>query len=177
MLKAGQKVLVHYAGQLENGYEFVNTWLVHEPVAVTVGDGALLPAFERALAELGRGERCTITVPAAEAYGEYDERAVVEVPTANFPHADELPVGSYIAFRVGQDTARAKVLGVSDGVVRVDCNHELAGHDLTFEIELVDDGTADAIDEELEAAGCGCDRLRESLVGCSHDHGHGHGCA
>ena len=170
MLKKGQKVLVHYAGQLENGYEFVNTWLVHEPIAVTIGDGALLPAFERALVELGRGERCTVTVPAAVAYGAYDEHLVIEVPITNFPYADELPVGSYIAFQVGQGTARAKVLEVSDGFVRVDCNHELAGHDLTFEIELVDDGTSDAVNEELEATGCGCDRLRESLVGCGHDH-------
>ena len=170
MLKTGQRVVINYAGELENGYEFVNTWLAHVPVELVIGDGTLLPAFERALVGLARGERCTVTVPAQEAYGEYDPSAVIEVPAANFPHADELPIGSYIGFETDQGAARVKVLGVAGGMVRVDCNHELAGHDLTFEIELVDDGTGDAIDDELEASGCGCDKLRESLVGCSHDH-------
>jgi len=175
MLQDGQSVAFNFAGQLEDGYEFANTWLLHEPARAVIGDGSLLPAFEQALRNLSCGERCTVTVPAAQAYGAYDPNLILTVPAANFANAAELPIGSFIGFATELGTARAKVLEVADGLVRVDCNHELAGRDLTFEIELVDDGAMSAMEQENAASGCGCDKLRESLAGhegcgCGHTH-------
>lgn len=175
MLVRGQKVSFNFAGQLEDGCEFANTWLLHEPAVAVIGDGSLLPVFEQALCTLSCGERCSITVPASDAYGEYDPTLVVTAPAANFANMEELPIGSYIEFSIAQGSARVRVLDVADGLVRLDCNHELAGHDLSFEIELVDDGKQQAIDQEGSTTGCGCNKLRESLVGhdacgCSHNH-------
>lgn len=179
MIATGQKVQIQYAGTLENGYDFVNTWLNGGPVEVTVGQDAFLPAFERALRGLGRGERAVITIPMEDAYGPYDERNVIELPLASIPRGDELPVGSFVTVQTEAGQARVKVVSVENGVVKIDCNHELAGHDLTFEIELVRDGTETLVESEAHSTGCGCgcDKLKEQLMGetctCGHTHEHG----
>ena len=171
-MKPGHRIEINYAGWLEDGAEFVNTWLSPDSVTVTLGSNGLLPAFEAQLLTMGRGERKTFTVPCEEAYGPYDPRGIVSVPTKSFPNARELPVGRYIAFTVGSAPARAKVVSVDGDTVVFDTNHELAGHDLRFEVELVDDGESTAIDREGDSTGCGCNRLRESLGGCDHHHHH-----
>ena len=165
MLEPGQKVAINYAGQLDNGYEFVNTWLSPDPVTVEIGSGGLLPAFERELATMERGERKRFVIPCASAYGARDPEAVVTVAKDGFPHADELPVGAYIEFDLPEGRARAKVVEVGGETVTFDLNHELAGYDLSFEVELLDDGKGTALDSELSATGCGCNKLRETLTG------------
>ena len=165
MLKAGQQVKINYAGQLEDGYEFVNTWLMPDPVTVEIGNSGLLPAFERELVTMTRGTRKKFKIPCALAYGAHDPSAVITIPAEGFPHADELPVGAYIEFDIPGGRARAKVLAADTETLTFDCNHELAGHDLTFEVELVDDGTVSVMDQEMGATGCNCDRLRKTLSG------------
>lgn len=174
MLQFGQKVEINYAGFLEDGTEFVNTWLSPDSVSVTIGQSGLLPAFEQALVDMHRGQRKTIDIPCEQAYGSFDESAVITVAKAGFPHADELPVGEYIEFDMAGGTGRARVVAVDDETIVFDCNPELAGHDLRFEIELVDVEGSTALDQESEATGCGCDRLRESL-GAHHRHDDAHG--
>lgn len=173
MLEKGQTVEINYAGQLEDGYEFVNTWLMPDAVKVTIGASGLLPAIEQELITMTRGERRTIEIPCADAYGEYDPTSLIAVPTATFPHAEDLPVGAYIEFNMAGGRGRARVLEMNDETILFDCNHELAGHNLRFEVELVDDGTGKAMDQELDATGCGCNKLREALSDdCCCDHHH-----
>lgn len=178
MLRKGQKVLIQYAGEIENGNTFVNTWVNGGPVEVTVGSGEFLPLFELALMKLERGQRTTVHIPASQAYGAYDESNVIRVPKAQIPHADELPVGSFVSMMTEIGQVRVKVAAVEDGEVVFDCNHELAGHDLTFEIELMRDGTETPVEEEAapHSCGCGCDKLKEQLThdGCACDHNHDH---
>ncbi len=171
-MENGQRVEINYAGWLEDGAEFVNTWLSPGAVPVVIGNGDVLPAFEAQLRTMERGERKTFTVPCKDAYGPYDPRGVVRVSAKDFPNANELPVGRYIEFAVGGASARAKVISADEDAVVFDTNHELAGHDLRFEVELVDDGESTAIDQERDSTGCGCNRLRESLGGCEHHHHH-----
>ncbi|MGN0077346.1 MAG: peptidylprolyl isomerase [Coriobacteriales bacterium] len=173
MLAAGQKVEINYSGQLEDGTEFVNTWLMPDSVPVVLGSSGLLPAFERELLGMQRGQRRSFTIPCEEAYGPYDPAGVISVPAEGFPHADELPVGQFIEFNMAGGRGRARVLGIQDGQILFDTNHELAGHDLSFEVELVDDGSSTALDQEGGSSGCGCNRLRESLGSsceCPHHH-------
>ena len=174
MLERGQTVAINSAGGLEDGTEFVNTWLVPDSVAITIGASGLLPAFEEQLLPMENGMRRTFSIPCEKAYGAYDPAGVISVAANTFPHASELPVGQYIEFSISGGKARAKVLAIEDGQVLFDTNHELAGHDLSFEVELVDDGTTTALEAEGSSTGCGCNRLRESLGKCDCNHGHAH---
>lgn len=59
-------------------------------------------------------------------------------PSRASPHAESLPVDNYIVVETPEESLRVKVLGFKDGYVYLDHNHELAGEDLYFEIELLD---------------------------------------
>lgn len=177
MLEQGQRVQIQYAGTLENGQDFVNTWINGGPIEVTIGKNEFLPLFDQALRTLARGDRTTVRIPAEQAYGAYDPDNIVMVPKGKIPDSDNLPVGSYIALRTDMGQVRVKVASVDEDVVVLDCNHELADHDLTFEIELVRDGNETLIDRERSSTGCGCgcDKLKEQLSGnccCEHNHDH-----
>ncbi|MBQ1449309.1 MAG: FKBP-type peptidyl-prolyl cis-trans isomerase [Eggerthellaceae bacterium] len=172
-MHSGQKIVIHCAGTLEDGYVFMDTWAGNNPLTVTIGSGQIPPSVERRLMDLGRGQRSVFTLPPSEAYGEYDPSLVFEVPADAIPNAQDLPVGGFIMVQTDQGHARLKVLAVEGGMVRFDQNHELAGRDITFEVELVSDGTETAIDLERSSKGCSCGALRKSLTGdtcCHSDH-------
>lgn len=164
-MQQGQQVVIHCAATLEDGYVFMDTWAGNNPLTITIGSGQLPSGVELRIMNLIRGQRDVFTLPPAEAYGEYDPSLVFEVPSASIPNAQDLPVGGFITVQTDLGQARLKVLSVEGGVVRFDQNHELAGHNVTFETELVSDGTESAIDLERSAKGCSCGALRESLSG------------
>lgn len=138
MIEAGEKVRVHYVGTLEDGTEFDSSRRRGRPLEFTVGARQMIPGFERVVSEMGEGDRVSVTIPAAEAYGAYDESLVEAVPEAEFPRAARLPVGRYVTMPAPGGAARVRVDRIEDGVVYLDHNHELAGHDLTFDIELLE---------------------------------------
>ena len=94
-------------------------------------------------AELECKETKMVRIPAAEAYGEWDERRVQSIAADNqvmvIIDAKDLPVGKTIHVQgPGGRPQPVKVLSVDDKVAKLDMNHELAGKDLTFEITLVE---------------------------------------
>ncbi|WP_165172451.1 peptidylprolyl isomerase [Adlercreutzia sp. ZJ242] len=176
MVSPGQKLVIHVAGTLADGYVFVDTWTHNAPLEVTLGDGQLPQGLERVIATMRRGERRVVELAAKDAYGERDESLVFDVPASAVPHAEDLPVGGFIMADAGGGPLRLKVLKVEGGRVWLDQNHELAGRPVTFEVELVRDGTESAVDVEQSARGCSCGALRESLAGGACRHEHHHGC-
>ena len=132
----GDTVLVHYTGTLADGSEF-DTSRGRDPLSFTLGEGSVIPGFETAVAELEVGENVTITVPAAEAYGERIDDAKQEVPLDAF--GESLPQVGWGVELQGPDGQRvnAMVANIGDEFVTLDFNHPLAGEDLTFELELV----------------------------------------
>ncbi|MGV8083983.1 MAG: peptidylprolyl isomerase [Coriobacteriia bacterium] len=138
MADKGQLACVRYKGFLDDGTVFDSTDGI-EPLEFVIGSGAVIPGFEKAVLGMAKGESTKVTIPCAEAYGEYCEDAVQTAPAATIPNAGELPVGETIYFNApdGQ-CVPAKVLKIEQGLVYFDFNHRLAGKDLTFEITLVD---------------------------------------
>ena len=100
--------------------------------------GQMIPGFDAAVKDMVLGEKKTVKIPAAQAYGEYNPQAVQRVPVANIPNADQLPVGQTVYFNGPMGPFPAKVVEVDSEYATFDMNHELAGKDLTFEIELVE---------------------------------------
>ena len=79
----------------------------------------------------------TVTIPAAEAYGDHDDEGLQQFPLDAFPSAPEVGWAVELSGPEGQRVP-AVVVEVGDESVTLDFNHPLAGQDLTFEIELVE---------------------------------------
>lgn len=127
-----------------------------EPLMYLEGVGQIIPGLEEAIKALKAGDKKTITVKAAEAYGEVEPEMIVEIPKERLPKQD-VQVGDRFHADAGDGHAQVvQVTKVTDTHVTIDGNHPLAGQDLTFEVEI--DSTREATKEEL-----------------SHGHAHGPG--
>ena len=135
-VQPGQTVHVHYTGTLADGSEFDSS-AGREPLAFTAGVGQVVPGFDKAVVGMEVGETKTVTIPAAEAYGEADPEQVLVVGRDQMPDG-EVAVGDQL--QVGLDGGGAVVVTVTEAdaeTVTLDANHALAGEDLTFEITVV----------------------------------------
>ena len=140
--KQGDKVKVHYKGFLEDGTVFDSS-LDHDPLEFTIGNGEIIPGFEKAVIGMDVGERKTVDIPPEDAYGEYNEMARLEVPRANLPDHINPEIGMMLQLTTPQNTqVLVRVTDMDDENVVLDANHPLAGKNLKFEIELVDVVTA-----------------------------------
>jgi len=83
-------------------------------------------------------EKTTVTIPAAEAYGEYHEELVLEISRDKLPEGLDPEVGQQLQMQSNGTPVVVTVTDVSPTTITVDANHHLAGKDLTFEIELVE---------------------------------------
>lgn len=135
--KRGDTVHVHYTGKLDDGTVFDSSQ-GQEPIVFTIGQGQVIPGFEEAIEGMSTGEKKTKHIPAAEAYGEHDEDLVFVVPRNQLPPGSDVSVGDalQVGFPDGQN-AVVHVAALDDQSVTLDANHELAGKDLTFDLELV----------------------------------------
>jgi peptidylprolyl isomerase len=138
VVKSGDKVKVHYTGTLADGSQFDSS-RERAPLEVSVGSGDTIPGFESALVGMEPGDTRTVTVPAAEAYGDRDEERIIDVRRAALPDDIELQVGQMLDMMTGEGgRVLVTVAAFDEETVSLDANHPLAGHDLTFELELVE---------------------------------------
>jgi peptidylprolyl isomerase len=134
--KSGDTVKVNYRGTLSDGTEFDSSE-GREPLEFVVGSGQVIPGFDTAVLGLQRGESVTVTIPAAEAYGDHDDEGLQQFPIGSFPSAPEVGWAVELSGPEGQRVP-ATVAGVDEEFVTLDFNHPLAGQDLTFDITLVE---------------------------------------
>lgn len=162
----GEKARIHCRGTLSDGRVFCDTHGTDGPLSFVVGSKTLLPGIERAVLDMTVGEKLHLRIPTNEAYGDYDESLVEQVPLASIPDADRLPSDGYIVVEAGGEPVRVRIVKQSDGTVLLDHNHELAGQDLVFDIEYLGliEETAVEHEEHAPDCGCGCDRLKRSLA-------------
>jgi len=134
------------------------------PLIFLYGSGMMLPAFESGLAEKKANDTFEIFIPAADAYGEVNEEAIVELPKSIFMVDGKIdeqlitPGNSVPMMSTSGQRMEGLVVSVDENTVQMDFNHPLAGEDLHFTGEILD--VRDATEEELSAAystgGCGC---------------------
>ncbi len=137
-VKSGDTVRVHYTGKLTSGEQFDSS-AGREPLEFTVGAGQMIKGFDAAMPGMNLGEKKTINIPAADAYGEKDLNAVIEFPLENVPADMKLEPGMQLTLSNEQGQPFPVVVtGVKEEVVLLDANHFLAGEELVFDIELVE---------------------------------------
>ena len=97
-VKQGDTIKVNYTGKLSDGTIFDSS-IGRHPMQFTVGKGQLIAGFEKAVLGMAAGDKKTVVIPVAEAYGPRQDSAVVEVERKNLPpnleRADRPAAGAY----------------------------------------------------------------------------------
>lgn len=136
---AGKTCRVHYKGTFNDGSQFDSSYDRGQPLEFICGAGMMIPGFDKAVLEMEVGETVNIHLMPEEAYGMPDPRNVFEIPFTDLPGSEELKAGEqvYLQDQSGQ-AFPMKVVAVTETTVTFDGNHEMAGKELNFQIELVE---------------------------------------
>lgn len=132
VVQDGDIVEVHYVGTLDDGSQFDSSRDRGVPFSFTVGTGQVISGFDEAVRDGVVGDVRTVRIEPANAYGEWSEENVIEVPFN--PEQGDVKVGDEVFLTTGQP---AVVMEVTAETVTLDTNHRLAGEALTFEIEIL----------------------------------------
>lgn len=135
-VKDGDVVKIHYTGALDDGTVFDSSE-GRDPLEFKVGEGRVIPGFEKGVMGMAVGENKKIHIPSEEAYGDYKEEMKLTAPRQNFPKDVEIQTG--MQFQLQADNGQvilASVIGFTDTDVHLDANHPLAGKNLNFDLKL-----------------------------------------
>jgi peptidylprolyl isomerase len=140
VIKDGDIIRVHYTGSLENGEEFDST-RERGPFTFVVGVGQVVKGFDEAVLGMKAGEKKSVRLAPAKAYGERKQEYVIDLPKASMPHLLALKKGMQLKLPLQNGQAvSATVVHVFDDMIRLDANHPMAGKTLRFDIEIVESG-------------------------------------
>ncbi len=130
----GTRVFLNFALSLEDGSE-IDSNFSGDPVDFVVGDGSLLPGFEKLLFGMAPGERHIFSVDPENAFGMPNDNNVQQVPREHFEDDGEPEIGLlfYFADAAGGEVP-GLVVAVDDEQVTVDFNHPLAGRTILFDV-------------------------------------------
>ena len=136
---AGKIVRVHYEGTLNDGTKFDSSYDRGEPLEFMCGAGMMIAGFDKAVVDMAIGEVKNIHLMPEEAYGERDPEAILKIQQAWLPGSEKLNVGErvYLTNPAGQPFP-ATVIDKDEFTITFDANHEMAGKELNFKIELVE---------------------------------------
>ena len=118
----------------------------YKPIPIVVGGNHLLPAIEEAIKGLEAGDQKTIEVESENAYGARDPSLIQLVPMREFKKQGMTP---YPGMKIQSEGSTGKILTVNGGRVKVDFNHELAGRDLVYDVEVTE--VIDDDDEKIKS--------------------------
>jgi len=137
IVKVGDKVEVNYEGTLKDGSVFDSSFDADRTLIFTVGAKEVIAGFDNAVTGMKVGEEKTVTIPSAQAYGDYNAALVqeVQVPLNQFVDAKITPeVGMVLQTAYGN--LEVVTIGTENVTAKLDANHPLSGQDLTFRIKL-----------------------------------------
>ncbi|MDR0746128.1 MAG: FKBP-type peptidyl-prolyl cis-trans isomerase [Mediterranea sp.] len=165
--------------------ELIEEAKVDHPFQFISGLGTTLESFENQIINLKKGDKFEFTIASEDAYGEFNDDHVIDLPKHIFEVEGKFDVemikeGNIVPLMDSEGRSlNGMVVEVKDEVVIMDMNHPLAGADLNFIGKVVENRPATA--EEIqgminmmtsESCNCGCDSCGDDC----EDHAHGHGC-
>lgn len=135
--KAGDKVAVHYTGKHSDGSIFDSSE-GSTPLEFQIGSGMVIKGFDDGVTGMSIGDKKTIVISAAEAYGEHSPENAVSMERTQIPSNIELALGASLNMHQdGGQVVEVVITDLTETHVTLDANHPLAGKDLTFDLELV----------------------------------------
>ncbi len=135
----GRTCRTHYRGTFNDGTQFDSSYDRGEPLEFVCGAGMMIPGFDAAVANMDVGQILEVHLTPAEAYGEADPNAVFSVEIAELPGSEAVSVGEqvYLQDSYGRNVP-VRVTAKDEKTITFDANHEMAGKELNFTIELVE---------------------------------------
>ena len=135
----GKTCRVHYRGTFNDGAQFDSSYDRGEPLEFICGAGMMIRGFDAAVADMEVGQIVDVHLMPEEAYGMPDPKMVMTFEIAQLPGSEDLTVGQqvYLSDSTGQPFP-VKVAAKDDRTITLDANHEMAGKELNFKIELVE---------------------------------------
>ena len=134
----GCEVTMHFSLKLEDG-TVADSTIGHDPIEFIMGDGSLIEGLELALYGLKKSDKQLLSIDPREAFGFPDEESIHKMSRSEFPDDMNIEEGMIIEFDTpsGERVPGALKTIKEDSVV-VDFNHPLAGHVITFDVEIID---------------------------------------
>jgi len=171
-IQENQVVSIEY--EVKDGETIVDSNIGGVPLVFMQGRGQIIPGLEKGIVSMLVGEKADVLVKSEDAYGEYNDEAMQEVPVEQFAGI-ELSKGMNL-YGQGEDGSTVQVIvkEIKDDTVVVDFNHPLAGKDLMFNVKInsIRDASADEI-----ASGIAAENLSNESSCCSTtDNDSGCGC-
>ncbi len=135
----GKTCRTHYRGTFNDGTQFDSSYDRGEPLEFICGAGQMIKGFDAAVADMEVGQIIDVHLMPEEAYGMADPNAIFTMEIAQLPGSEDLTVGQqvYLSNQYGQPFP-VKVTAKDDKNITFDANHEMAGKELNFKIELVE---------------------------------------
>lgn len=134
----GKTCRTHYRGTFNDGTQFDSSYDRGEPLEFVCGAGMMIPGFDAAVANMEVGEIKDVHLLPAEAYGDPDPNAVFTLELAQLPGAEQAEVGQRVYLQDMQGNPIPVLVAAKDETtITFDANHEMAGKELNFTIELV----------------------------------------
>ncbi len=138
-IKDGDTIKIHYIGTLDDGSVFDSSEAHGQPLVFTVGSGHVIKGFDEAVRGLEVDDEKEFRLEPTEAYGEYQDSLVDNVPRDLVQGDMEMQVGKIFIVQTpeGQQLP-AKVVDLTEEEVTFDLNHPLAGKALNFKIKIIE---------------------------------------
>lgn len=135
----GRTVRVHYRGTFDDGTQFDSSYDRDEPLEFLCGAGMMISGFDKAVADMEVGEIIDVHLMPEDAYGPADPQNIFTVAIAQLQGSEDLSVGErvYLTNMMGQPFP-VTVVAKDETNITLDANHEMAGKELNFRIELVE---------------------------------------
>ena len=147
MTIADNKVVSFHYTVKGDDEQVIDTSEGRDPLYYLHGFRNIVPGLEKALLGKQAGDKLSVTVPPEEAYGEFHEELVQQVPRSAFSGVDNLEPGMNFHAESEDGPVTVIITEVNDDMVSVNGNHPLAGKTLHFNVEVVD--IRDASEDEI----------------------------
>ncbi|HOO63551.1 MAG TPA: peptidylprolyl isomerase [Synergistaceae bacterium] len=138
LAEKGKRVKVHYTGTLTDGTVFDSS-RDREPLEFVLGAGQMIPGFDKGVEGMKVGEEKSLRLSPEDAYGERNDNLLFRVSSEALPEGYTPQEGDMLQVTTDKGfPMRVTVAEIAEEYLMLDGNHQLAGQELLFTVELVE---------------------------------------